>query len=193
MREFIYFLTHARTSGNFDTSELMSAGRMDIAIHAIIAAFFLSHNIRDNVKMHLIFYGMPDPPKHIEIDSSKGVDMSKKDIANLIKKLLYKYKEGKKTEPIEGCTIEKKSLLKVIEELKQEGKEIYVLDKRGEDIRKVKIGKNPVFLLGDQDGFPLKELKRLKDLCTMVSIGKQTYFASHTLAIVQNELDRRGI
>lgn len=193
MREFIYFSTHARTSGNFNTSDLMSAGRMDIAIHTIIAAFFLSHNIRDDVKMHLIFYGLPDPPKHIEIDSSKGLDISKKDIANLIKKILYKYRSGQKIEPIKGCFIEKKSLLKVVEQLKNERKEIYVLDKGGEDIRNLKIKKNPVFLLGDQDGFPIKELKRLKELCTSVSIGKQTYFASHTLAIVQNELDRRGI
>ncbi len=193
MREFIYFSTHAKTSGNFDTHDLMSAGRMDIAIHTIIASFFLSHNIRDNVKMHLVFYGMPDPPKHIEIDSSKGAEMSKKDVASLIKKVLYKYKEGKKTEPIPGYFVEKKSLLKLVEELQNSGKEIYVLDKGGEDIRKVKISKNPVFLLGDQDGFPAKELKRLKQICIPVSIGKQTYFASHTLAIVQNELDRREI
>lgn len=193
MREFIYFSTHARTSGNFDIQDLMAAGRMDIAIHTIISAFFLSHNVRNDVRMHLVFYGMPDPPKHIEIDSSMGIDISKKNVASLLKKILYKYKDGVKKEVEEGCFVEKKSLLHVAQELIDQGKEVYVLDKKGEDIRKVKISKNPVFLLGDQDGFPVKELKRLKQMCTPVSIGKQTYFASHTLAVVQNELDRREI
>ena len=84
MRHFIYFSSTARTSGNFDTSQLMQAGRMDIAIHTIIAAFFLSHDVREDVKVHLIFYGMPDPPKHIEIQASKELDLSKKDMTKQI-------------------------------------------------------------------------------------------------------------
>ena len=113
MREFIYFSGHAATSGKALSGDLMKAGRMDIALHVIIAAFFLSHNIREDVKLHLIFYGMPDPPKHIEIMIKPGLDISKKDIAGLIKKILYKYKEGEKKEVLPGCFVEKKSFLKV--------------------------------------------------------------------------------
>ena len=36
-----------------------------------------------------------------------------------------------------------------------------------------------------------KELRRIKSHCIPVSIGKKTYFASHTVAILNNELDRR--
>jgi len=67
MRHFIYFSKRAVTTGNFDLKNLMKAGRMDIVIHVIIAGFFLSHNFRDDVKMHLVFYGPPTPPRHIEI------------------------------------------------------------------------------------------------------------------------------
>ncbi len=88
MREFIYFSNSAVTSGGYIGEDLMKAGRMDIVIHTLIAAFFLSHNARDNVKMHLVFYGMPDPPKHIEMDSSKGLEISKKDVAGMLKKVL---------------------------------------------------------------------------------------------------------
>jgi len=52
MRHFIYFSKSARTSGNFDINNLMKAGRMDIAIHSIISAFFLSHSFREDVKMN---------------------------------------------------------------------------------------------------------------------------------------------
>jgi tRNA (pseudouridine54-N1)-methyltransferase len=193
MREFVYFSQSARTSGNFNTSDLMSAGRMDIAIHSFIQGVFLSHGFRKDTRFHFVFYGMPDPPKHIEIQIQDDLDISKKDIGNLIKKILYKYKEGKKTEVFPGCFVEKKSFLKLIEELNNDGKEIFILDKRGEDIRKAEIEDNCVFILGDQEGLPKKELKRLKEIATSVSVGNKMYFASQTVAVVNNELDYRGI
>lgn len=193
MREFIYFSSTARTTGNFDTSNLILAGRMDIAVHVIIAAFFYSQKVREDVKLHLVFYGMPDPPRHIEMMIQPGVSFAKTDVAGIIKRILYKYKEGKKTEVSPGYFVEKKSLLKLVEELQEQGRSVYVLDKGGEDIREVEIVKDPIFLLGDHHGLPRKELKRLKKMTTPVSIGQRMYFASHTMAVVQNELDRRGL
>ena len=191
MRHFVYFSRHAATTGNF--KDLMKAGRMDIVLHVIIATFFLSHDFRKDTKLHLVFYGMPDPPKHIEMQISDELEISKKDVGNLIKKILYKYKQGQKTEVLPGCFIEKKSFLKVIDELQKQGKEIFILDKRGEDIRKAEIPDNSVFILGDHDGLPKKEMKRLKQIAKSVSIGSKTYFASQTVAIVNNELDRREV
>ncbi|MDE1848938.1 MAG: hypothetical protein KGH55_02810 [Nanoarchaeota archaeon] len=191
MRHFVYFSRHAQTSGNF--KDLMQAGRMDIAIHTIIAGLFLSHGFREDTTVHLVFYGMPDPPKHIEIRIVPGLDISKKDVSNLIRKILYKYKEGKKTEVLPGCFVEKRSLLKVVEDLSKDGNEIFLLDKHGEDIRKAKIGDNCAFVLGDQTGIPQKEFKRLKKISTIVSTGPKTYFASHVVSVVNNELDRRRI
>ena len=204
MRHFIYFSSKARTSGNFRTDNLMKAGRMDIAIHTIINSFFLSRKVREDVKLHLIFYGMPDPPKHIEItlkqkqgipktDEKETLDISKKDIAGLIKKILYKYKEGKKTDVLPGCFIEKKSFLNVIAELVAEGKEIFVLDRKGESIRNIEITENSAFVIGDHDGLPKKELKRLKKIGTPISVGGKTYFASQVITILNNELDFRGL
>lgn len=193
MRNFVYFSSEARTSGNFNVSELMKAGRMDIVMHVIINSFFLSHSLRDDVKLHLIFYGAPDPPKHLEIQVKPETRLSKKDVANLIKKILYKYREGKKTEVLPGCSIEKKSFLNVISELAKEGKKIFILDKRGEDIRKVKIPEKSVFILGDHNGLPRKELKRLKKIAESISVGPRIYFASQIITILNNALDLRGL
>jgi len=194
MRHFVYFSRSAVTSGKaLSQGDLMKAGRMDIAIHVIISAFFLSHSFREDVKLHLIFYGMPDPPKHIEIQIKPELSISKKDIANLIRKILYKYKEGKKKEVFPGCFVEKKSFLNVIEELKKQNKEIFILDKKGEDIREVEIPDNSVFIIGDHKGLPSKELKRLKKIAKLISIGPKMYFASQAVSIVNNELDRRNL
>jgi tRNA (pseudouridine54-N1)-methyltransferase len=194
MRHFIYFSSSAATSGKtLSGGDLMKAGRIDIAIHSLIQGIFLSHDLRKDVVFHFIFYGMPDPPKHIEISIKENTPISKKDIGTLLKKILYKYKEGGKREVFEGCFVEKKSFLKVVEDLIKKGNEIFILDKKGEDIRKADISENCVFILGDHEGLPRKELKRLKSMATPVSVGNKMYFASQTVAVVNNELDYRDL
>ena len=199
MKHLIYYSQHARTSGNFD--DLMKAGRMDIVCHVLINSFFLSHRIREDVTLHLVFAGPPDPIKHIEIYPKKvveetgkqagkeGIDISKKDIIGLIKKMLYKYKPGKKTEVWPGYFIEKKPLLKIIEELRSKGVEIYVLDEKGKDIRSIKFEKDSAFVLGDHEGLPKPELRRLKKKSELISLGNKIYFASQAVTILHHELD----
>jgi len=194
MRHFVYFSSSAATSGKaLSGGDLMKAGRMDIAIHSFIQGVFLSHGFRKDTTFHFVFYGMPDPPKHIEITVTDELEISKKDVGNLIKKILYKGREGEKTGVFPGCFVEKKSFLKVVEELIEKGIECFILEKNGESIRKVKIPENSCFILGDHDGLPKKEMKRLKKSLTPVSVGPKMYFASQTVAVVNNELDVRGL
>jgi len=198
MREFIYYSRTAPTAGNYIKEDLQASGRIDIAIHSVIAAFFLSHKIRTDTKLHLLFVGPPTPPRHLELfpvtEGVTGEDkiyLSKKNVSSIFKKMLYKYKEGKKNEVFPGYWIEKKGFLELAQDLYKEGRALYMLDSDGEDIRKAEIKKDPIFILGDHKGLPLKEYKRLKQICIPVSIGKRMYFASQTIAVVNNELDRR--
>ncbi len=198
MREFIYYSRTAPTSGNSIGEDLQKAGRIDIAIHVVIASFFLSHKIRTDTKLHLLFAGMPDPPKHLELqpvtEGKTGLDkiyLAKKDVSGVLKKMLYKYRPGMKHEVFPGFWIEKKGFLELVKELTASGRHVYILDPKGEDIRTVEIKEDPIFILGDHKGLPLKELKRLKQISTPVTIGPKVYFASQTVAVVNNELDRR--
>ncbi|MEK6840574.1 MAG: hypothetical protein AABX79_01325, partial [Nanoarchaeota archaeon] len=139
-----------------------------------------------------VFYGMADTPKHIEIMVNEDSKLRKLEVDNLIKKILYKYRPGQKTEVVPGCFIEKKSFLNVIEEISKQGKDIFILDKKGENIRSSKIGKNSAFVIGDQNGLPQKEMKRLKKISKMVSVGPRVYFASQVVTILNNEMDIRS-
>lgn len=196
-KHFVYFSSSAATSGKslskYADGGLMKAGRMDIAIHSFIQGVFLSHGFRKDVVFHFVFYGMPDPPKHIQIQVTDELELNKKDVGTLIQKMLYKYKQGEKNEVFPECFVEKKSFLNVIQELMDEGNEIYILDKNGEDLRKTDISENCVFILGDHEGLPKAEMKRLKKEVNLVSVGNKMYFASQTVAVVNNELDYRGI
>lgn len=189
MREFIYYSGKARTSGNWD--DLMKAGRMDIVCNVIISCY-LSHKIREDVKLHLIFNGPPNPPMHLEFDSNKDIPISKKDVAGLIKRMLYKCKKEGKNEVFPGCYIEKKSFAKLVKELEEDKKKICVLDVKGKNIRKLSDSylKNCVFVIGDHEGLPRKEVKKFKD---KISIGPNVYFASQTFVIIHNELDVRKL
>jgi tRNA pseudouridine-54 N-methylase len=191
MRTFIYFSTKAATSGNF--KDLMKAGRMDIVCNAIIHTFFISNAIREDVTLHLVFYGPPTPPRHLELKLQEKTGASKKDIAGLLKRVLFKYKKGKRIEAFPGCFIEKKSFLGVVNDLARKGKKIYILDKKGQDIRAMKNEdlENAVFVLGDHEGLPRKELKRLKKIAKSISLGNKTYFTSQSIVLVHNELDRK--
>ena len=129
--------------------------------------------------------------KLIDLQNSKPV-ITKQDIQNIIDVEI----DYMKNELVPGYSVEKKALIKVIEELIEEGKEIYILDRKGTDIRDLKKKElsNAVFLIGDQDGLPKAELKKLKKIgVKKISVGKQMYFASQTMTLIQNELDRNEI
>src|SRR3989344_3881356 len=149
MREIIYYSRTAPTSGSYIKENLQESGRIDIAIHTIIAAFFLSHKIRIDVKLHLAFAGPPDPPKHLEImpvtEGKTGIDkiyLAKTNVSIILKKMLYKFKEGEKREVFPGFSIERKGFLELTNDFIKEGRNVYILDPDGEDIRTAKIEKD---------------------------------------------------
>lgn len=191
MREFIYFSPRGRTSGNFD--DMMKAGRLDIAVNVIIAAFFLSEKRRRDVLFHLILNGPPDPPKHLEFDSREEIPFSKKDIDGLFKRMLFKYRQGQRAKVFDGCYVEKKSFQQVVRGAAEAGKTIYLLDERGQDIRNVELQENAVFILGDHEGLNKNDIKFAKRYAKCISVGPEMYFASQVVVLVHNELDRKGL
>ncbi|MFH1521512.1 MAG: tRNA (pseudouridine(54)-N(1))-methyltransferase TrmY [archaeon] len=189
MREFIYYSKSAVTAGNLIKDDLKKAGRMDIVCNVIVSAFFISNAMREDVKFHLIFDGPPSAPRHLVLESNNDMPISKKNIAGLIKRMLYKSpdKEGL-LEIFPGASIEKKSFEKVIKELDKEGKDVLLLSGRGVDVRKKDLH-NSVLIIGDHEGFPKDKTKFLKRI-DKVSVSPKVLFASQVITILHNEMDR---
>ncbi len=192
MREFIYYSKNAVTAGNLIKDNLMQAGRMDIVCNVIISAFFVSNDIRQDVKLHLIFEGPPNPPVHLIFQYDEKMSISKKDVAGLIKRMLYKcpQEQGKTNEVFPGCFVEKKSFEALIKELDKDNKNVFLLDERGKDMRDLKLKGNEVYIIGDQDGFPKDKAKFLKQI-EKLSVSPRILFASQVFTIVHNEIDRQ--
>jgi tRNA (pseudouridine54-N1)-methyltransferase len=192
MREFIYYSKNAVTAGNMIKDNLMQAGRMDIVCNVIISTFFVSNAMRDDVRLHLIFDGPPYAPQHLVFESNEDMPISKKDVAGLIKRMLYKSpnEEGLK-EIFPGCQIERKSFEHLIKELDDADKNVFVLDGKGQDIRDLDVVGNEVYVIGDHDGFPSDKHKFLKRI-DKISVGPRVLFASQVMVIIHNEIDRQS-
>jgi len=191
MREFIYYSKSAVTAGNLIGDNLMKAGRMDIVCNVIISAFFTSNAMRNDVKFHLVFDGPPHAPRHLVLESNEEMPISKKNVAGLIKRMLYKSPDSEGLlEVLPGASIEKKSFEHVVKELDAEGKDVLLLDGKGDDIREVDLNKQPVFIIGDHEGFPSDKKKFLKKI-DKVTIGPKVLFASQVITILHNEMDRK--
>ena len=191
MREFIYYSKSAVTSGNLIKDDLKKAGRMDIVCNVIISAFFISNEMRDDVKFHLIFDGPPNAPRHLVLESNEKMPISKKNIAGLIKRMLYKSPDSEGLlEVFPGALIERKSFEKVVKELDTEGKDVLLLDGRGKDLRGLKLESNSVFIIGDHEGFPSDKKKFLKRI-DKVSVSPKVLFASQVITVLHNEVDRK--
>lgn len=197
MREFIYYSKNAVTSGNLIKDNLMQAGRMDIVCNVIISVFFISNAMRGDVKLHLIFDGPPQAPRHLVLESNEKMSISKKNVAGMIKRMLYKSPDSEGLlEVFPGASIEKKSFEKLIKELDAEGKDVLLLDGKGKDIRKSELNmdkkENSIFIIGDHDGFPSDKKKFLKKI-DKVSVGPKVLFASQVVTILHNEMDRKQV
>jgi len=190
MREFIYYSKTAVTAGNLIKDDLKKAGRLDIVCNVVVSVFFVSNAMRDDVRLHLIFDGGPNNPRHLVLESNPDMPISKKDVAGLIKKMLYKARDSEGLlEIVSGAYIEKKSFESLVKELDGKGKDVLLLDEKGTDIRDFELKGNEVFIIGDQDGFPSEKKKFLKKI-DKISVGPKVLFASQVVVIVHNEMDR---
>jgi tRNA pseudouridine-54 N-methylase len=191
MREFVYYSKSAVTAGNLIKDDLKKAGRMDIVCNFVVACFFTSNAMREDVKLHLIFDGGPNNPRHIVLESNEDMPISKKNVAGLIKRMLYKAKdeEGLR-EIVPGASIERKCFEKLLKELDREGKDVLLLSGKGKDIRGKSL-ENAVFVIGDHEGFAAGMKKFLKRV-DGVSVGPKILFASQVATILHNEMDRKG-
>lgn len=192
MREFVVYSATASTAPII--KDLKGAGRIDILLHSIISALFASNEMRQDVKLHLILMGPPNAPRHITIEYNQDNTISKKDMKRLIEMCLRKCKSGQVREVHPGVFVDDKTVEIVVEEMKHSGKEVFVLDAYGEKIKTLisenpKRFENPLFILGDHEGFDKQTKKFLKKNTTRLSLGPQMYLTSQGITILNYELD----
>jgi tRNA (pseudouridine54-N1)-methyltransferase len=172
---------------------------VEVITQSIVSALFISKDLRQDVVFHVVLEGAPDPPKIVSLDSSslfhlEGFD--DREIAAVLRRAL----EGgrnlvrEETRQVDsGLTVSRTSFEHLVRDV-GERTPLYLLSKRGTDLRQVELSDDCCFLLTDHIPMQRKTLHLLKRLSvTRVSLGPTMLFAAHCIVLVHNELDRRGV
>lgn len=193
MRKFIIVSHRAKADGNFSLDDLCGgAGRMDVLLRCINAAFFISNNIRKNVEVYIVFSGSETMPKTITLVGSelKYLNPDERSTGALIKNALLKDIKESKIKSTPGIYVSRKNFEDVLKECIN--CQIIYLKEDGVDIRETKLSDNMSFVLGDEKDLTGDEEKILEKYnVKTVSVGPVSLHASHCIVLVQNELDRR--
>ncbi|MFP4654382.1 MAG: tRNA (pseudouridine(54)-N(1))-methyltransferase TrmY [Methanohalobium sp.] len=195
MRDFIVIGHKASTSSDFSLNDLPgSAGRMDILCRCINSAFFLSHDIRTDVQVHLLLLGQPEPGKIIRFNGEniKHLNPDERSSGALIKKALEKNVSDVETQSTPGVWIRKGNLKTLLDGFKNESRTLAYLREGGEDIREIAGSLNDaVFILGDHLGVTDEEEEIILNTnAKLISVSPHSIHADHCILILNNELDR---
>jgi tRNA (pseudouridine54-N1)-methyltransferase len=181
MIEFILFSRKGRTDSNF--RNLREAGRLDVVYQCLLTAFFTSGAIRHDVVFHVILGGPPHPPVHLIFDGMnlRDVRTDERTWEDILRKVLSGGVH-------QGIELRRESFQKVLKTKNN----IFILEEGGEDVLNVKLGENPIFVLGDQVGLPRKDEKFALRFGTKISLGKKPYLAASCVDIINYILDSRA-
>jgi|SRR3989344_3941488 len=182
MREFLLFSRAGATSGDFKN---IKEARLDLVAHSLISGFFISHALRNNVVMHIILSGKPNPPVYLKV-VGKELHDAKTDEESW-GRILRNVLNGK-SHP--GIYFQKKSLQAVVKELSSEGKKFLVLEEKGKEILDFKLNGNEIFALGDHIGLPKKDEGFVLRYGEKISLGKKAYLAADCITILNFVMDK---
>ena len=202
MKKRFVLLTQVNTQ--LTSSNLQSQGRLDIVLHSIITALFISHTFRDDTTLEIICMGPPLKPRRISISYHQNQTISKKNLKKVIEIALKKCKSMQDIEVHPGVFVKEIETQSYIEDefLDNDQKVCFVLDGYGTHISTYRNqlssllnnnsldgGEEVVFFLGDHEGISTKLRKKLKKSCYRLSLGNKIYFTSQVCTILHYELD----
>lgn len=195
MRYFVITGHRAVSTGDFKLDDIAGgAGRLDILCRCVNSGFFLSHNLRKDVEVHLCMLGGDDPPKTIIFkgDELRYLNPDERSTASLIRNALLKPvgpDEEVRSSP--GVYVTRRSFADTLRMLSGLGSFVY-LREDGTDCRGFDFPPNPIFVLGDnRDLTEEEESLLLSYRPERIGIGPLSLHADHCMILVQNEVDRR--
>lgn len=195
MRYFVITGHKAFTDGNFKLDDIAGgAGRLDILVRCVTAAFCLSHDLRKDAEVYLVLEGGEDPPKTVRFagDEVRYLNPDERSTASLIRNaLLRKIPAGGEARSSPGVYVSRLSFADVLAKLAPLGSFVY-LKEDGTDCRGFPFPPDPIFVLGDNHDLTAEEEQLLLARePAKIALGPQSLHADHCIVIVQNELDRQ--
>lgn len=195
MRRFLFLSHTAPPDGAWGLDDLPGqAGRVDVLCRNVQAAFHVSHGLRDDVEVFLVFAADPARPTAIRLVGAhiQHLNPDERSTAARIQQALRARPEDPWWEEVQpGLHVAPFSLGQVLDDLESGGIPV-LLDPDGAPVEDAELPGEALFLLSDHVPFTAEEYRLLDDRGTRrVSLGDAWYHGNHAVAVVQWVLDRR--
>jgi len=194
MRQFVVVGHDAPTTPDFSLDDIAGgAGRLDVLCRCVSAALFLSHDVRRDVRVHLVL----GDEFTVTFDgaSVRRVNPDERSTAALIRGALEERREAVGHEPVEtspGVSLYRMGFAATLDRLATDGT-VVALHEDGDPVVDRPVPTDPVFVLSDHREFTEGEADRLAEVADeRVRLGPEAIHANHAITVAHNYLDTDG-
>jgi tRNA (pseudouridine54-N1)-methyltransferase len=194
MRQFVVIGHEAPTAPEFSLDDLAgAAGRLDVLCRCVTSAFFLSHDIREDVRVHLVL--SDEYTVTFEGSKLRRLNPDERSTAALVRNALEERAEAIGHIPVEtspGVSLTRRGFEATLSTVADEGN-IIQLHEDGRPAVEVDPPEDPVFVLSDHRDFAAEETDRLEAVTSRrLSLGPEPLHADHAITVAHNYLDTDG-
>jgi tRNA (pseudouridine54-N1)-methyltransferase len=194
MRQFVVVGHDAPTTPDFSLDDIAGgAGRLDVLCRCVSAALFLSHDVRADVRVHLVLgdeFTVTFDGAHV-----RRVNPDERSTAALVRRALDERREAIGHEPVEtspGVSLYRMGFAATLDRLAADGT-VVALHEDGDPVVDRPVPTDPVFVLSDHREFTGGEADRLAEVADeRVRLGPEPLHANHAITVAHNYLDTNG-
>jgi len=194
MRQFVIIGHDAPTTPDFSLDDLAgAAGRLDVLCRCVSAAVFLSHDVREDVRVHLVLGD--EYTVTVDSDTVRRLNPDERSTAALIRTALEEREEAIGHVPVEtspGISLTRRGFEGTLEDVATEGM-VVQLHAGGDPVVDATPPTDPVFVLSDHRDFTDAEQALIDDTVDRrLSLGPRPLHANHAITVAHNFLDTDG-
>lgn len=194
MRQFIVLGHTATTDPDFALDDLAGgAGRLDVLCRCVNSAFFLSHAIREAVRVFLVL--SDSVTVRLEGSELRYMNPDERNIASLLRQALETSEEAigqSEVESTPGIYVSNRGFESVLKAAGREGT-IVQLHEDGDPLADIGPPEHPIFVLSDHQDFTETEATLLESEADhRISVGPKPLHADHAISVVHNFIDTQG-
>ena len=194
MRQFLVVGHDAPTAPEFSLDDLAGgAGRLDVLCRCVTSALFLSHSVREAVRVHLVL----GDEFTVRFDGAtiRRLNPDERSTAALIRTALEHRKDAIGHVPAEstpGVTIRRMGFAATLEDLAADAA-VVTLHEDGDPAAAVGPPADPLFVLSDHRDFTDTESSLLASTADeRLRLGPEVLHADHAITVAHNYLDTEG-
>jgi tRNA (pseudouridine54-N1)-methyltransferase len=192
MRQFVVVGHDAPTTPDFALDDLAgAAGRLDVLCRCVTSAFFLSHAIREDVRVHLVL--ADSFTVTFEGSDLRRLNPDERSTAALIRTALERREDAIGHQPVEsspGVSIRRRGFEATLDDL---AATLVHLHEDAAPVVDYDPPADPVFVLSDHHDFTAAERAVLADRAdARLRLGPKALHADHAITVAHNYLDTDG-